>query len=62
MTPLLLSEYFRPQRPGESLAAYVTDIREMAAVLRQDEDERSVVQVITVGLHPRERHRLVLLR
>jgi hypothetical protein len=41
MTPLLLSEYFRPQRPGESLSAYVTDIREMAGVLRQDEDERS---------------------
>jgi hypothetical protein len=59
MTPLLLSEYFRPQRPGESLAAYVTDIREMAVVLRQDEDERSVVQVITEGLHPRERNRLV---
>jgi hypothetical protein len=59
MTPLLLSEYFRPRRPGESLAAYVTDIREMAVVLRQDEDERSVVQVITEGLHPRERNRLV---
>jgi hypothetical protein len=59
MTPLLLSEYFRPQRPGESLAAYVTDIREMAAVLGQDGDERSVVQVITEGLHPRERNRLV---
>jgi hypothetical protein len=27
MTPLLLSEYFRPQRTGESLAAYVSDIR-----------------------------------
>jgi hypothetical protein len=59
MTPLLLFEYFRHQRPGESLAAYVTDIREMAVVLRQDEDERSVVQVIIEGLHPRERNRLV---
>jgi hypothetical protein len=59
MNPLLLSEYFRPQRPGESLSAYVTDIREMAVVLRQDEDERSVVRVIIEGLHPRERNRLV---
>jgi hypothetical protein len=59
MTPLLLAEYFRPQRSGESLAAYVTDIKEMAGVLRQDEDERSVVQVITEGLRPSERNRLV---
>jgi hypothetical protein len=59
MNPLLLADYFRPQSRGESLAAYVTDIREMAVMLRQDEDERSVVQVITEGLHPRERNRLV---
>jgi hypothetical protein len=31
----------------------------MAVVLRQDENERSVVQVIIEGLHPRERNRLV---
>jgi prephenate dehydratase len=38
---------------------YVIDIKEMAAVLRQDADEAAVVRIILDGLHPRERNRLV---
>jgi hypothetical protein len=57
--PLLQSEYFRPQRPGEPLSMYVADIKEMAAVLRQNVDEAAVVRTIVDGLRPRERNRLV---
>jgi hypothetical protein len=59
MLPLLQSEYFRPQRPGEPLSVYVANIKEMAAVLRQDADEAAVVRTILDGLNPRERNRLV---
>jgi hypothetical protein len=38
---------------------YVSDIKEMAAVLRQDSNEVDVVRTILDGLHPRERNRLV---
>lgn len=60
MLPLLQSEYLRLQGSGEPLPAYVTDIKEMTAVLRQDTDEAAVVLTILDGLHSREWNRLVL--
>ena len=59
MLPLISSHYLRAQRANEPLAAYITDIKEIAAVLRQDADEAAVVRNILDGLHPRERSRLV---
>jgi hypothetical protein len=59
MLPLLNFEYYRAQRSDELLSVYVSDIKEMAAVLRQDSNEADVVRTILDGLHPRERNRLV---
>ena len=61
MLPLISSHYLRAQRANEPLAAYITDIKEIAAVLRQDADEAAVVRNILDGLHPRERSRLVFV-
>ena len=59
MLPLLNSEYLRAQRAKEPLSMYITDIKEMAAVLQQDANEAVVVRNILDGLHSQERNRLV---
>jgi hypothetical protein len=56
---LLNSLYYRPQRSDEHLSDYVTDIKEIAAVLRQDIDEAAIVSTILEGLDPCQRNRLV---
>jgi hypothetical protein len=61
MLPLLNTHYYRAQRPHESLSAYVTDIKEIAAVLRHDTEELAVVRTILDGLHPRQRNCLVFV-
>jgi hypothetical protein len=59
MLPLLNSEYYRAQKSDEPRSVYVSDIKEMAAALRQDSNEADVVRTILDGLHPHERNRLV---
>ena len=59
MLPLLNSEYLRAQKANEPISMYITDIKEMAAVLKQDANEAAVVRNILDGLHPQERNRLV---
>jgi hypothetical protein len=51
MLPLLNSLYYRPQLSEEHLSDYIADIKEVAAVLRQDTDE-VVVDTILDGLAP----------
>jgi hypothetical protein len=59
MLALLNSLYYRPQRSEEHLSDYIADIKEVAAVFRQDIDEVAVFGTILDGLHPRQRNRLV---
>jgi hypothetical protein len=56
---LLNSLYYRPQRSDEHLSDYVTDIKEIAAVFRQDMDEAAVVSTILDGLNHSQRNCLV---
>jgi hypothetical protein len=56
---LLNSLYYRPQCAEEHLSDYVTDIKEIAAVFRQDTDEGVVVNTILDGLNLSQRNRLV---
>jgi hypothetical protein len=58
---LLNSLYYRPQAAEEHLSDYVTDIKEIAAVFRQDTDEGMVVNTILDGLNLSERNRLVFV-
>lgn len=59
MLPLLNVDYYRRQRKDEPLAVYVADIKEIAAVFRQDIDQSAVVRNILDGLHPYQRSCLV---
>jgi hypothetical protein len=56
--PLLNALYYRRQNKNEPLATYVADIKEMAAVFRQDINQSVVVQNILDGLHACQRSSL----
>lgn len=51
--------FYRVQAHDESLALFITSIRDAARVLRIDMPEREIVQVILEGVTPQERSRLV---
>jgi hypothetical protein len=59
--PVLNSLYYCPQRAEERLSDYVTDIKEIAAVFRQDTDKGVVVNTILDALNPNQRNHLVFV-
>lgn len=49
----------RPQGPDEPLAMYVCEVRNNAELLKCDYSERELIDVIIVGINPRDRNKLV---